>query len=84
MLDVVASGQMKRVERTFIPLSGTHWKAELFYARPGPSYRRGAGEGLAGFCKEQLDTYSGRSVPFRRPKDDTLGTSTPLSCGRRS
>lgn len=30
VLDVVASGQMKRVERTFIPLSGTHWKAELF------------------------------------------------------
>lgn len=34
---MVASGQMKRVERTFILLSGIQWEVEL-YTRPALSY----------------------------------------------
>lgn len=36
MWDMVASGQMKHVERTFILLSGIQWEVEL-YARPAAS-----------------------------------------------
>lgn len=37
MWDMVASEQMKHVERTFILLSGIQWEVEL-YARPALSY----------------------------------------------